>query len=723
VRRLVGLVVLGGALAGCGTGAPVDERAVEHLLIVSVPGVSWDDVEAGHLPNLAAIADDAAIGLLATRVGRREATLESAYLTIGSGTRAVAPREGPGVALEPGEQYHGEPALDVLQRRLGSTPAGLAYLAIGSARDANERSSFGAEVGTIGDALADAGVARAVVANADLREGRADDGAYGRGAATVVMGSNGLVPAGAVSRSLLVEDTDAPYGVRLDRAAVLEAVDAALVPNRSVVVVESSDLVRASAYARQASPARRAEMRASALREADELIGDVAARAGEDDALLVLSPIAPAGAPDLGVVALQAPSVPEGLLRSATTRRDGYVQLADVGATIAALAAVDVPDSIEGRPFRVAAADASPQDLVRSGVHAAFRDDMVPATVTTFIVVLVALTAATLFRSRLPDAARAAIRLLALGVLGALAATFLSAVLGVDTTVPYVGLLVLGGGVVAMLGHAVDRRRPGLGPMVALGVVVGLLVVDITLGAPLQLNTVFGYSVAVAGRFAGVGNLAFALLASGAVVLAALLAERHGRSGRRAAVATLAVVLVVDALPVLGADVGGLLAMVPAFGLVALVLYDRPIRVTQLVLLGAFSVVALLAVSFVDLARPSDAQTHLARLAEHVLDQRWSTFFDSLNRRWSASFGSGQTGAWVVLLALSATVAISVAVSLLARRGRSSRLRLAPPEAAAATGLVALAALGLVANDSSFAVPFTMLLTVAPVVLHRVATT
>jgi hypothetical protein len=709
VRRLVGLVVLGGALAGCGTGAPVDERAVEHLLIVSVPGVSWDDVEAGHLPNLAAIADDAAIGLLATRVGRREATLESAYLTIGSGTRAVAPREGPGVALEPGEQYHGEPALDVLQRRLGSTPAGLAYLAIGSARDANERSSFGAEVGTIGDALADAGVARAVVANADLREGRADDGAYGRGAATVVMGSNGLVPAGAVSRSLLVEDTDAPYGVRLDRA--------------SVVVVESSDLVRASAYARQASPARRAEMRASALREADELIGDVAARAGEDDALLVLSPIAPAGAPDLGVVALQAPSVPEGLLRSATTRRDGYVQLADVGATIAALAAVDVPDSIEGRPFRVAAADASPQDLVRSGVHAAFRDDMVPATVTTFIVVLVALTAATLFRSRLPDAARAAIRLLALGVLGALAATFLSAVLGVDTTVPYVGLLVLGGGVVAMLGHAVDRRRPGLGPMVALGVVVGLLVVDITLGAPLQLNTVFGYSVAVAGRFAGVGNLAFALLASGAVVLAALLAERHGRSGRRAAVATLAVVLVVDALPVLGADVGGLLAMVPAFGLVALVLYDRPIRVTQLVLLGAFSVVALLAVSFVDLARPSDAQTHLARLAEHVLDQRWSTFFDSLNRRWSASFGSGQTGAWVVLLALSATVAISVAVSLLARRGRSSRLRLAPPEAAAATGLVALAALGLVANDSSFAVPFTMLLTVAPVVLHRVATT
>ena len=259
--------------------------------------------------------------------------------------------------------------------------------------------------------------------------------------------------------------------------------------------------------------------------------------------------------------------------------------------------------------------------------------------------------------------------------------------------------------------------------LLCLAAVFGLLVVDMLLGAPLQLNTVFGYSVAVAGRFAGVGNLAFALLASGAVVLAALLAERHGRSGRRAALATLALVLVVDALPILGADVGGLLAMVPAFGLVALLLYGRPVRVAELALLAVLSLVALLAVSFLDLARPSDAQTHLARLAEHVLDQRWGTFFDSVTRRWSASFGSGQTGAWVVLIALSATVAASVAVSVLARRGRSSRWRLATPEAAAATGLVVLAALGLVANDSSFAVPFTMLLTVAPVVLHRVATT
>ena len=40
----------------------------------------------------------------------------------------------------------------------------------------------------------------------------------------------------------------------------------------------------------------------------------------------------------------------------------------------------------------------------------------------------------------------------------------------------------------------------------------GLLCLDVMLGGRLQLNTVFGYTPTVAGRFAGLGNLAFALV-------------------------------------------------------------------------------------------------------------------------------------------------------------------------------------------------------------------
>ena len=99
--------------------------------------------------------------------------------------------------------------------------------------------------------------------------------------------------------------------------------------------------------------------------------------------------------------------------------------------------------------------------------------------------------------------------------------------------------------------------------MVALGTVIVVIAGGLLVGAPLQVNTIFGYSVAVAGRFAGLGNLAFALLGSATIVLASLLADRFGRNGRVAAVAVLVAVVLIEGLPVLGGDVGGVVAMVP----------------------------------------------------------------------------------------------------------------------------------------------------------------
>ena len=689
------------------------------MFIVSLPGVSWADVVAGSLPNLRHLADEGASGNLATRIGRSETTTEAAYLTMGAGTRSVTPSESAGVALEPGELYHGEPADFVLARRLGQEPAGVAYLAIGAARDANEASAYGADIGTLGDELARAGIDRAVVANADLGEGRPDDAAYGRGAAALVMGSDGLVPRGEVARDLLVDDVAAPFGIRLDHAAVLDAIDAAWSAARTVVVVEASDLGRARAYARFASAERRKEMRAAALAEADALIGDVVGRLGEHDAILVLSPVAPSGAPDLGLVTLRAPGVQRGLLLSATTRRDGYVQLADVAPAVLDVLGVESPTSIEGRPFRVAPQHDRRQitELDDARRLAAFRDSIVPATVTALIVLLVALTAATIFRRRLPAAAVRAIPVVAAGALGALPATFLSAVLGVTSTVVYIALLVVTGAVVATIATLVDRRRPGVGPIIAVSSVVGLIAVDVVVGAPLQLNTVFGYSVAVAGRFAGLGNLAFALFGSGALVLAALVSERLGTRGRRVALGVLVVALLIDGLPNLGADVGGVLSMVPAFGLAGLVLLGRRIGPREVAAVVVAAFVALLGVAFLDLARPDSSQTHLARLAQHVLDWRWKPFIESVSRRWSASFGGGQTGAWVILIVLFGVVVAGLLLRLVPR-GRQVHA-LEPPERAAAIGLAVLALLGLVANDSSFAVPFTMLLVVAPVVIYR----
>ena len=203
--------------------------------------------------------------------------------------------------------------------------------------------------------------------------------------------------------------------------------------------------------------------------------------------------------------------------------------------------------------------------------------------------------------------------------------------------------------VVAAACVQVDRRRPGWGAPAAMASIVGLIAFDLLIGAPLQLNTTFGYSVAVAGRFTGLGNLAFALFGSATIVLAALIVDRTGPRGVRVALGLMAAVVVVEGLPMLGADVGGVLAMVPAFGVTALLLLGRRIRAREVVGLVVATGVVLFAFALVDAARPPEVQTHLARFAEQVFDGRWETFSKNLGRRWQASLGGAELAGWITV--------------------------------------------------------------------------
>jgi hypothetical protein len=731
--RALGVTLAVIALSGCQPGATVGHDPVERILVVSLPGVAWADVERGDLPTLSALADGAAIGDLSTRIGRRGATTTDAYLSMGAGTRAIAPTVDVAVALDPDESYGGVRTADILLRRLGRVPAGVAYLPVGAAHDRNQSSGFGAEPGRLGDLLEAAGVARAVIANADAAEGFVSDepppdGAYARGAATVLMGSDGIVPGGTVGRTLLEDAALAPFGRQLDHDAVLAAFDQAWSGGgRSVVLVEASDLSRATAYQARATPAQGRELRADALARSDALLGELAARLDpEHDALLVVSPVAPAGAAELAVALLRAPGVDGGLLLSSTTRRAGYVQLADVAPTVLALLGEPQPEEIEGRAFQVAGHDHDDRvaDLADETAAADFRDDLMPIVVPLVIGALAVLAAATIVerRRRTPPRWRALLVPAALVALGVVPATFALGRAGavVGRTGTYLLALVVVALVFGLVSWAAERRWPGGGALVGVGSIVGLFALDVLVGAPLQVNAVFGYSVAVAGRFTGLGNLAFALFGSATVVLAALLVDRIGRRALPWAIALLAVVVLLEGLPMLGADVGGVLSMVPAFGVTALVLSGRRVRLLEAAGLAVAAVVAVLLFAFIDVTRSPSSHTHLARLAEHLVDGRWGPFADSLTRRLQASFGDAELGAWALVVSLAV---LAGAYVVLVARGRLDPQRVAgqghTPTVAAGAGLAVLAAVGLVANDSSIAVPATMLIVIVPVLVLR----
>jgi hypothetical protein len=103
-----------------------------------------------------------------------------------------------------------------------------------------------------------------------------------------------------------------------------------------------------------------------------------------------------------------------------------------------------------------------------------------------------------------------------------------------------------------------------------------------------------------------------------------------------------------------------------------------------------------------------------------VLDGRWPTLTDSLSRRLQASFGGLAPLGWG---AVAVAGLLATAYVLLVDRDRiptAERRRSWPrPLAAAGAGLLTLALLGWMANDSSFAVPATMLIVVVPVLVDH----
>ena len=160
---------------------------------------------------------------------------------------------------------------------------------------------------------------------------------------------------------------------------------------------------------------------------------------------------------------------------------------------------------------------------------ARYRDQMVAPVAVTFVVLQAVLWIAAIVAIRRgAPAGRRTVALAALSLLAFLPATYLAGLVDFHASpataywVFVVGLAVA----LAVAATAVGGRTLLDPLLLVLGVVFGLLVVDMLAGAPLQLNTVFGYSPTVGGRFAGMGNLAYGMFAGAAFLLCGLLSRR-----------------------------------------------------------------------------------------------------------------------------------------------------------------------------------------------------
>jgi hypothetical protein len=376
--------------------------------------------------------------------------------------------------------------------------------------------------------------------------------------------------------------------------------------------------------------------RSAALAAADAALARILAAAPAGTTVLVTAPGAVSKPPHLQVALVSGPGYQAGVLNAASTRQPGLVVLTDLNATVLGwLGRTGPADAVGSELTRgdrgslssaiEAMTSRDTAEQVWKSTHNAFFWTYALADAVTMAAIGLAFWGATEERRR----QRARWWRVA-GVFAAAvpAGTFLANLVPwSSSTHPALALYTASAAIalaVALAALAGARGLKSLGALTPFGLIclftLAVLGVDVMTGSRLQLETPFGLSMLEAGRFYGIGNEALGIygLAGllGAGWLALVMLERRGgpaasgggagsaasgggAGSRRAALLALGVVAVfavfASGWPGFGGKVGGTIAMVPCFLLLALAVAG--VRLTwRRMLLVAVSGLALFAV-------------------------------------------------------------------------------------------------------------------------------
>lgn len=157
------------------------------------------------------------------------------------------------------------------------------------------------------------------------------------------------------------------------------------------------------------------------------------------------------------------------------------------------------------------------------------------------------------------------------------------------------------------------------------------------------------------------------------------------------------------------------MALVPSLGLTLLMLSGKRLNLKFLAAGAVAGVLAVGAFLAIDLSRPPDEQTHLARLYEDVRDRGFGVMTDTIERKVSANVRLFKTSLWTYFVPPAL-----IAIALLMRRPRDRWERLDetyPRVRAGLVGGLVLAGLGFAVNDSGIVIPAVVLSFLVPLAI------
>ena len=607
------------------------------VVIVSIPRVTWSMLEDIRIPNIDNLIENGSSGSLSILTPGGAKSLENGYVTIAAGNRAGAAPAQDTTFFMRNEEVNNQLSQNIFRDERGQVPGDGEAFALGYEKTIveNSRGLYKPDTGAFTSALEANNKTISVIGNADMCT-RQIMGCSQRAIAYLGSDRNGVVKNGDISRDLLNDDLS--LNMKLVEEKTLTSIKEHDVSAVECSNIEKADNDRSSSVAMVSD-----ELIKQSIMDCDKLIGKITEKIDlNKDRIFIVSPASPRTKEQLTVFISAGKGISPGYAISGITRRKGIVSLADIAPTILDFYNIETPNTMEATLLDwVKSSETVTQkkeSFIDVNKKSTLRDSAFVKVAATFILVIflsviLSLSAYKKFKKLKIYAVFLSWMSLVMPTIAFLMAPFMLAL----SKPIIVYLFFVSSSILVSVGCYFAMKKYGTS-MVVLWICATTLtvqIVDIIFSGNLQLNSLFGYSAIIAGRFAGFGNLAFSIVAISSVVLVAMIKQLsrtrpylNKKWVNIAILAMLIFVLIMDGLPYFGSDVGGVLSLTPMVFIVGLMMYEKRLSIKTIIYALLITLATLTAFSLFDLSRPLSERTHLGRFVKVVLNGEGRTIIE-----------------------------------------------------------------------------------------------
>lgn len=514
-----------------------------------------------------------------------------------------------------------------------------------------EKGTYGSTLGLLGQTLSDNNKKVALLGNTDVIEN--GEIVKVRNLGLVSMDMSGRVESGNVD-NINVKDYSMPFGIRTDYDNLVSETKSYYDKN-DALFIELGDTYRLDVYKPNLNEKTYYKMRKQIFNNINAYLENVFDMVSENDTIYIVSEFPTTL--DYNNKRRLSPVIKfkgneKGLLKSATTRRDGIIANLDIGVDILnefglknetmigrVLNSVEREDNIEfltGEYEKIVSIN---------NIRATVVNTFVGIVSASWIIAMLAL----LFKDKLPHKEKVFTILKELIKLGLIMPLTLllapifnfKSPVGIITGVIIMTVLLYLSG--RLLFKDNDIKQMGYYALLT----IALIVVDTIIGTYFMKNCIMSYDAIVGARYYGVGNeYEGVTIASAVFALSVLL--NYKKIPKWLTIVLSVIILITSAFPSMGANVGGAISECVAYLLFIMLIFDIKLDFKKIMILGLSAVLIVLVFAALDLFM--GAESHLGVFAKQILQEGPSAIILTFTRKISMNLKLAKSTVWVNIL-------------------------------------------------------------------------